>query len=517
MTTTEIEPGHGPRGSGLLLHPTSLPGPYGIGELGAAAEAFVRALRTMRQRLWQVLPLGPTGYGDSPYQSFSSFAGNPLLISFDRLLDERLLARPELRRFPEFPDDQVDFGAVIPARLAVLRAVSRSFAHRASRRLRQDYEAFCDRQAGWLDDYALFMALKGRHGGRAWLEWAPAFAVREPVALRAARRTCRAAIRAVKIQQFLFDRQWRALRRYAHRRGVRIIGDLPIFVAQDSADVWAHPELFQLDAAGQPTVVAGVPPDYFSATGQRWGNPLYRWDAHRDSGYAWWLARLRRTLDLVDVIRLDHFRGFEKYWEIPAGEATAIHGRWVAGPGASFLAAVRAALGGLPLIAEDLGFITPEVHALREQFGLPGMRVLQFAFGSLGREPDQLPECFPENCVVYTGTHDNDTLRGWFCSPPGADATRPAAAVRAERQFIRTALGLRDDVDQHWAFIEQVFRTRARLAVVPLQDVLGLGSAARMNTPGRPDGNWRWRFRSGQLTPAVQQRLRRLTEQTGRA
>ena len=504
------------RQSGLLLHPTSLPGSYGIGEIGPQAEAFVRALRVMRQRLWQVLPLGPTGYGDSPYQSFSSFAGNPLLISFDRLLDERLLARPALRRFPEFPDDQVDFGAVIPARLAVLRAVSCSFAHRASRRLRQDYEAFCDRQAGWLDDYALFMALKERHGGRAWLEWAPAFAVREPAALRAARRTCRAAIRDVKIQQFLFDRQWRALRRYAHRRGIRIIGDVPIFVAQDSADVWAHPELFLLDARGRPTAVAGVPPDYFSTTGQLWGNPLYRWAAHRDTGYAWWLARLRRSLELVDVIRLDHFRGFEKYWEVPAGADTASHGRWVAGPGADFLDAVRAALGGLPLIAEDLGFITPEVHALRAQFGLPGMRVLQFAFGSLGREPEQLPEHFPENSVVYTGTHDNDTVRGWFCSPPDANGARSVEAVLAERHYIRQFLGRCDDADLSWAFIEMAFRTPARTAIVPLQDLLGLGSAGRMNTPGRPTGNWGWRFRSGQLTPAVRRRLRRLTEQTGR-
>ncbi|MCX6997762.1 MAG: 4-alpha-glucanotransferase, partial [Kiritimatiellaeota bacterium] len=303
------------RQSGILLHPTSLPGPYGIGELGAPAEALVRALRAMRQRLWQVLPLGPTGYGDSPYQSFSSFAGNPLLIGFHRLRDEGLLTRSALRRFPQLPDDQVDFGAVIPARLAVLRAVSRSFARRAPRRMRQDYESFCDRHAGWLDDYALFMALKGRHAGRPWTEWAPELAAREPAALRAARRSGRAAIRDVKIQQFLFDRQWQALRRYAHRRGVHIIGDTPIFVAQDSADVWAHPELFQLDAAGRPVAVAGVPPDYFSATGQLWGNPLYRWAAHRDTGYAWWLARLRRALELVEVIRLDHFRGFEKYWE----------------------------------------------------------------------------------------------------------------------------------------------------------------------------------------------------------
>jgi len=299
--------------------------------------------------------------------------------------------------------------------------------------------------------------------------------------------------------------------------GIQIIGDVPIFVAQDSADVWAHRELFFLDETGRPTVVAGVPPDYFSATGQLWGNPLYRWDVHAASGYAWWVARLRRTLELMDLVRLDHFRGFEAYWEIPAGEPTAIHGRWVKGPGAPFLAAVRAALGGLPLIAEDLGLITDEVHQLRDEFALPGMRILQFSFGHLGREPQQLPEAFPENCVVYTGTHDNDTTCGWFRAAPGTADTRDAGAVLAERAYILKYLHKRKDCDIHWAFNALAFRNQARLAVVPLQDVLGLGSEARMNTPGLPSGNWQWRFRRGALTRAMKNRLTRLTVETGRA
>jgi 4-alpha-glucanotransferase len=506
-----------PRQSGILLHPTSLPGPWGIGEIGPQAEAFVRDLAAMRQQFWQVLPLGPTGYGDSPYQSFSSFAGNPLLISFDRLIADGLLTTAALEKFPCLADERVDFGAVIPARLAVLRGVGRAFARRAPARMKQAFAQFCARHAAWLDDYALFMALKELHGGKPWPEWASAFAQREPKALRLARQKGRATIRAVKIQQFLFERQWQALRQYARRRHVQIIGDVPIFVAHDSADVWAHPELFTLDAGGRPTVVAGVPPDYFCATGQLWGNPLYRWDVHRATGYAWWIARLRRTLELVDVVRLDHFRGFEQYWEVPAGEPTAVNGHWVAGPGAPFFAAIRDALGGLPLIAEDLGLITDEVHALREQFALPGMRVLQFSFGHLGREPQLLPAAYPANTVVYTGTHDNDTLRGWFCSDPARDRTRLPVDVLAERRYVLDYLQKSDDREIHWDLIELAFRNQARSAIVPMQDVLGLGSEARMNTPGDPAGNWQWRMRAGALTPALRQRLAELTTTTGRA
>ena len=505
------------RASGILLHPTSLPGPWGLGEIGPQAAAFVRELAALRQQYWQVLPLGPTGYGDSPYQSFSSFAGNPLLISFNTLLAEGLLTSAELADFPALPEDRVDFGAVIPARLAVLRAVSAAFAHRASAEQLHAFELFCAQHAGWLPDYALFMALKGAHGGGSWTGWPAALANRDAAALAAAREQWHAEINDICVQQFLFDRQWQALRQLARSEGLQIIGDVPIIVAQDSADVWAHRELFCLDETGRPTVVAGVPPDYFSATGQLWGNPLYRWQVHATSGFAWWIARLRRTLELVDLVRLDHFRGFAAYWEIPAGEPTAIHGRWVQGPGAPFFAAVGAALGGLPLIAEDLGMITDDVHALRDEFALPGMRILQFSFGHLGREPQQLPEAFPENCAVYTGTHDNDTTCGWFHAAPGVTDTRAAEAVRAEHDYILRYLHKRKDRDINWAFIELAFRNQARLAVVPLQDVLGLGSEARMNTPGQPAGNWQWRCRRGALTRAMKNRLARLTLETGRA
>jgi 4-alpha-glucanotransferase len=506
-----------PRASGVLLHPTSLPGPWGLGELGPQAAAFVHDLAAMRQRYWQVLPLGPTGYGDSPYQSFSSYAGNPLLISFDALLAEGLLLPAELENFPALPEGRADFGALIPARLAVLRSVTRAFAQRASAALRAEFSAFCARHAGWLEDYALFMALKAAHGGGPWTDWPAEFTRREAGALAAARAQWRAELEDVRIQQFLFDRQWQALRQLARELGIQIIGDAPIFVAQDSADVWANRELFFLDENGRPTVVAGVPPDYFSATGQLWGNPLYRWDVHAQTGYAWWLARLRRTLELVDLVRLDHFRGFEAYWEIPAGQPTAIHGRWVKGPGAHFLAAVRDALGGLPLIAEDLGLITDEVHRLRDEFALPGMRILQFSFGHLGHEPKMLPEAFPENCAVYTGTHDNDTTCGWFRAEPGAHDTRPAAAVLAERSYILRYLHKRKDSDINWALLEVAFRNRARLAVAPLQDVLGLDSAARMNTPGVLGGNWQWRMQRNALTRKLKNRLARLTLATGRA
>jgi 4-alpha-glucanotransferase len=506
-----------PRASGVLLHPTSLPGPWGLGEIGPQATTFVRDLAAMRQQYWQVLPLGPTGYGDSPYQSFSSFAGNPLLISFDTLLAEGLLTRDDLESFPTLPADRAAFGALIPARFGVLRTVTRAFAQRASATLQDEFRRFCARHAGWLHDYALFMALKTAHGGGPWTDWPAEFAHRDAAALASACERWRAEVEDIRIQQFLFDRQWQSLRQLARQSGIQIIGDAPIFVAQDSADVWANRELFFLDDAGRPTVVAGVPPDYFSATGQLWGNPLYRWEVHAQTGYAWWLARLRRTLELVDLVRLDHFRGFEAYWEIPAGQPTAINGRWVKGPGAQFLAALRDALGGLPLIAEDLGLITDEVHRLRDEFELPGMRILQFSFGHLGHEPAMLPEAFPENCAVYTGTHDNDTTCGWFRAEPGANDTRPAAAVLAERAYILKYLHKRKDTDINWALIEVAFRNRARLAVLPLQDVLGLGSEARMNTPGVLGGNWQWRMPPGALTRKLKNRLARLTAATGRA
>lgn len=505
-----------PRQSGILLHPTSLPGSFGMGEIGHHARLFADALERMGQRLWQVLPLGPTGYGDSPYQSLSTFAGNPLLISFDLLAKEGLLSRSRLARFPSFPPGAIDYGPVIQTRMTVLRSVCRAFDSRASQRKRRAFRAFCERQAHWLDDFALFFALKNHHELRPWTEWEPELAQRDPSALRQARRTYRTEIRHVKLRQFLFFEQWERLRRYCADRGIQFVGDIPIFVAHDSADVWAHPELFYLDERGFPTIVAGVPPDYFSATGQLWGNPLYRWDVHRASRYEWWVARMRHVFELVDIVRIDHFRGFEAYWEVPAGETTAMNGKWVKGPNADLFEELRRRLGRLPIIAEDLGVITPEVEALRDRFEFPGMRILQFAFGDDDQASSFRPENYRPNCVVYTGTHDNDTTTGWFNSEPGKDSTRTAEQIARERRTILDYLKT-DGREIAWDLMAVGMRSKANTFVAPLQDVLGLGSEARMNVPGVPGGNWRWRFTWDQLTPAMESRLLELTKNSGRA
>jgi 4-alpha-glucanotransferase len=486
------------RSAGLLLHPTSLPGPYGIGDFGLVAYAWVDALVRARQKWWQILPLGPTGYGDSPYQSFSAFAGNTNLISPDTLVQEGLLARADLAG-PSFPAGYVDFGAVVPFKDGLLARAWENFESGAAPALRQPFEAFGVEQGAWLDDFALFLALKDAYGGVSWTEWPEKLVLRRPAALAEARRALADAVGLHRFRQFLFFRQWGALKRYAHGRGVRLIGDVPIFVSGDSADVWAHPELFLLDERRRPTVVAGVPPDYFAATGQLWGNPLYDWEALKRTRYAWWVARLRATLGQVDLIRLDHFRGFEACWEIPAGRPTAEFGRWVKGPGADLFETLRTALGGLPLIAEDLGLITPEVEVLRDRFGLPGMRILQFAFGG-ATEDRFLPHNYERNAVVYTGTHDNDTTLGWY-------RTRPPH----ERAFLhRYVPHLGPDVS--WDLMRLAWGSVADLALAPLQDVLGLGSEARMNLPGSPDGNWRWRFTTDRLTPAVLDRLADMTD-----
>lgn len=493
-----------PRASGVLLHPTSLPGPWGIGDLGPEARAFVDGLAEARQRWWQVLPLGPTGYGDSPYQCFSAFAGNPLLISPQELLDEGLLDPRDLEAKPQLVEGWVDFGQLTRWKMSWLRRAARNFLTSRTGSLAQEYAAFRREQAFWLDDYALFMALKEAHGGVAWTEWDTALVRRAPQALADWRARCELKIEEHAILQFFFFRQWHKLRTYASERGVGLIGDVPIFVAHDSVDVWSYPDLFFLDEQGQPSVVAGVPPDYFSATGQLWGNPLYRWERMAEDGYRWWIERVRCTLQLVDVVRIDHFIGFTRYWEIPAGSPTAEHGRYLPGPGAHFLDSLRAALGGLPLIAEDLGAVTPEVDRLRDQFQLPGMKVLQFAFAS---DPHDrfLPHNFTSNFVVYTGTHDNDTTVGWFRS-----------ASARERAFAQRYLG-RSGRDIAWDLIRLGLASVADTFIVPAQDLLSLGSEARMNFPGRPEGNWRWRLRSGQLTGAVWQRLADLTEIYGRA
>ena len=503
------------RASGVLLHPTSLPGPYGIGEIGPEADRFADFLQATGQHLWQILPLGPTSYGDSPYQSPSTFAGNPLWISFDLLIQDKLLTRSQLKAFPPFPADRVDFGPVILARSAVLGKVCAGFDRKASAAMQAEFQAFCGRNADWLEDYALFSALKDAHGGEPWTQWEPELARREPAALAQAREAHRAAIRDAKIVQYLFERQWKRLRAHCAERKIRFIGDIPIFVAHDSADVWANPGLFFLRPDGQPSVVAGVPPDYFSATGQLWGNPLYNWEAHRARGYDWWQARLRRTFELVDIVRIDHFRGFEANWEIPGGETTAIHGKWVQGPDRHLCDALRERMGPLPIIAEDLGVITPPVEALRDHCGFPGMRILQFAFGNDDRADEFRPESYPAHCCVYTGTHDNDTTVGWCRSESRKGSTRTEEEIAAERKLILDYLGT-DGHEIHWDLIHLGARSNANTFVVPLQDLLGLGSEARMNTPGVAGGNWQWRFSWDQLTDALRDRFAHVTRATGR-
>jgi 4-alpha-glucanotransferase len=490
------------RSSGILLHPTSLPSRYGIGDLGDEAFRWVDFLASANQKLWQILPLGPTGFGDSPYQCFSAFAGNPFLISPDKLLADGLLSRSALESIPNFPNDNVDYGPVIQYKLSLLDAVYANY--KRTKILRDEFEAFKQKNSAWLDDFALFMALKESHNGAVWSTWDDELVSRQPQALTAAREKYADAVESQEFRQFLFFRQWETIRSCAHRHGIKIIGDIPIFVAYDSADVWAHPELFFLDEHGKPTVVAGVPPDYFSATGQLWGNPLYRWDVLKKNNYAWWIERFRATLAVVDIVRLDHFRGFEAYWEIPFGMPTAQVGKWIKGPGADFFDALKASLGDLPIIAEDLGVVTKEMTALRDQFNLPGMKVLQFAFGSDGSDLF-LPHNFTPNCVVYSGTHDNDTTRGWY----------ETSSTEKERDFARRYLG-RDGADIAWDLIRVAFSSVADMAVVPLQDVLNLGTQARMNLPGRASGNWGWRFEWSQVNDGMRERLKEMSMLYGR-
>lgn len=493
------------RGSGVLLHPTSLPGPYGIGDLGPAARAWVDALARARQQWWQILPLSPTGYADSPYQCLSTFAGNPNLISPDELVKDGLLRRRDVAG-RSFDARRVDFGAVIPFKNRLLARAWGNFKRGAARRLKREFEKFCVEEKSWLKDFALFMALKDAHGSASWFEWRPELMERKPAALARARKLLRDAVRQHEFRQFLFFRQWRALKAYANARGVKLIGDIPIFVSGDSADVWSRPAEFLLDERRRPKVVAGVPPDYFSKTGQLWGNPHYDWKAMKRIGYAWWIARVRATLRMVDVVRIDHFRGFEAAWQVPGGDATAQRGRWVKGPGAELFDKLRAALGPLPIIAEDLGVITPAVDALRTRYNFPGMRILQFAFGG-AVENRFLPHHYERNTIVYTGTHDNDTTRGWF-----------ATASRKERALLHRYMGHRCDGSKvSWTLMRLAWSSVADLSVAPLQDVLNLNTEARMNFPGQSAGWWRWRFTASQLSGAVLDRLGDMTEVYGRA
>ncbi|MBS0446357.1 MAG: 4-alpha-glucanotransferase [Proteobacteria bacterium] len=486
-----------PRASGVLLHPTSLPGPHGSGDFGPSAYHFVDWLAAAGQKLWQILPLGGIGPGNSPYMSSSAFAGNVLLIDLGDLARHGWLDAADLEPPPDLPAARVDYERVIPFRMERLARAAARFAERATDAERAALGAFRDANAVWLDDYALFMALGEAHDWAVWNDWPAPLARREPKALAEARTLHAQRIAFWAFCQWRFYAQWHALKAYANRHDVRIIGDTPIFIALQSAEVWARQELFELDPAGQPLVVAGVPPDAFSTTGQHWGNPLYRWSAHAEEGYAWWVERIRRTFELVDIVRIDHFRGFAAYWEIPAHERTAINGRWVPGPGAALFTAIAHALGAMPIIAEDLGIITPDVVALRKQFAFPGMRILQFAFDGPNNNL-YLPHNHEHDSAIYPGTHDNDTVVGWW-----------RAASPDEQQRVRDYLRI-DGSEIHWDLIRAACASVADVAVHAMQDVLGLDASARMNFPGQGEGWWAWRFDWSQVEAWHAERLARL-------
>ena len=490
------------RSGGILLHPSSLPGPYGIGDVGPEAYRFVDWLASSGCKLWQVLPLGPTGYGDSPYQCFSAFAGNPYLISFDALIEDGFLRENDFADLPEFQPARVEYGQLIPWKLQILQTAF-SRLPSASDQVREEFDRFRAENAAWLEDYALFMALKEANGGGPWSDWDEALRKREPSVMERARSEYQSDILRHSFYQFLFFRQWHKLRAYASKRDIQIIGDIPIFIAYDSADAWANPELFFLDETSLPTVVAGVPPDYFSVTGQLWGNPLYRWDVHKASGYAWWLERFRSVLNFVDIVRLDHFRGFAGYYEIPYGAPTAETGQWRTGPGKDFFSTVSREFSGsenstLPIIAEDLGVITPDVVALRDGFNLPGMKILQFGF--TGADNAFLPHNYRTNCVAYTGTHDNDTAIGWLDSAPPEERTFALRYLHS------------DGSDFAWDLIREVWSSVAVYAIAPMQDVLSLGTEARMNYPSRLGGNWEWRMGADDMNEALAERLHEFNE-----
>ena len=487
------------RASGILLHPTSLPGSYGIGTLGRECLAFIDFLARAGQKYWQILPLGPTGYADSPYQCFSSFAGNPLLINLDSLVEEKLLKSSDLLPMRSFDDGPVDYGKVIMLKYPLLKKALSNFLNNGSEEDLRAFQLFVRENNGWLDDYALFMALKASMDQKPWSQWEKPLKMRSEKELEKKRIALHEEIVFHQFLQYIFFRQWNLVKTYARERGVRIIGDIPLYIAMDSADAWAHPELFEFSEDKEPIAVGGVPPDYFSQTGQLWGNPLFRWDVHKKNGYNWWINRIRWNLGLYDVVRIDHFRGFAGYWSVPFGETTAINGRWVDGPGKDLFLAIADALGDIPVIAEDLGVITDDVTDLRDSFGLPGMKILQFAFDS-AEENDYIPHNFTRNCIVYTGTHDNDTVTGWF-----------AKAKKEDREYVMKYINT-DAKNIHWDFIRLAFASVACTAVIPMQDLLGLGPETRMNLPGTTQGNWQWRMKAGQATNALAERLAEMTK-----
>ena len=493
------------RMSGVLLHVTSLPSLGGVGDFGPAAYEFIDFLVAAKQRLWQVLPLGPTGYGSSPYSGLSAFAGNPILISLERLVADGWLSAARLESLPG-PDGPADFGIAWECKMPLVYEAAGNFVDQADDAQRAEFLKYCEQNISWLPDYAMFNVLRRRFGYRSWNEWPEEFALRNQQCLSRTMNECSRELAVEQAVQYLFHQQWTALREYANAHDIRILGDVAIFVSYDSADVWTNPDIFELDEQRRMIRVSGVPPDYFSASGQRWGNPLYRWDILRDRGFDWWIARMRRALALHDLVRLDHFRGFEAYWSIDAEEETAVNGQWVKAPGNDLFIRLREALGDLPFIAEDLGLITPEVEDLRERFAMPGMRILQFGFGERGSHI-YLPHNYVPNTVVYTGTHDNNTTLGWW-----RDGATPAEKANLEAYLGR----INDDTDIVEALMRAAARSVANICIFPVQDILGLGSDGRMNTPAAGHGNWTWRYPSGALRREIAATLARLMEMTDR-
>jgi 4-alpha-glucanotransferase len=499
------------RASGILLHITSLPSAYGIGDFGRTAYAVADFLSASKQGLWQILPLTPTGFGDSPYQSYSAFAGNTNLISPDKLLEAGLLSSDDLAEIPDFDEDRVDFDAVIKFKTQILAKAFQHFKHSANAQFAAEFAAFCSYAKKWLDDYALFRALMKAHDGAAWNRWQKELALRDEAALIAARKELKAEIEAQKFYQYLFFKQWFQLKAYCAEKRIKIVGDMPIFVAHNSSDVWANPELFKLKEDGSPVVVAGVPPDYFSEDGQLWGNPIYNWEAMRESNFQWWIERMRETLKLVDLVRIDHFRGFAAAWEVPAEDKTARHGKWVEVPGRQLFEALQKEFADLPVFAEDLGVITPDVEALRDDFGLPGMKVLQFGLGG-DASNTYLPHHYTRNTVVYTGTHDNDTVVGWY------ESRKASTEDYAKRELNFCLKYLHSTGEEiHWDFTRAALASVADTAIIQLQDLLGLDGSARMNLPATEKGNWNWRVRASMLTKEVCDRLKEMTEIYSRA
>ena len=496
------------RSSGVFLHPTSLPGKYGIGTLGSQAYEFVDFLAAAEQSLWQVCPLGPTGYGNSPYQSFSAFAGNPYLINLEQLREEGLLTQEDLAEAPDFPSDKVNYGEMINFKVPILKKAFREFKASASNQEQEEFASFCRENEDWLVDYGLFRAIKEHFGGRPWTEWEEKIKFRDSETLEEYKAELADKIEFREFLQYIFFKQWTSLKDYANQREIKIIGDIPIFVAFDSADAWAHPDLFFFDEDLSPTKVAGVPPDYFSETGQLWGNPLYKWERLQENDYQWWIERIKATLRMVDIIRIDHFRGFQDYWAVPAGAESALHGEWKPGPREDFFQTVEKKLGKLPFLAEDLGIIPEEVEELRNKFSFPGMKILQFAFHG-GGAAKYLPHNYPKNCVAYTGTHDNNTTLGWY----------EDEATDEEKRQLHHYLEKNLDYKHGnicWDFIELISASPAVFAITPLQDILSLGNEARLNTPGAPDGNWQWRFKREDLTSELTDRLLGVTKRNNR-